>query len=310
MMERTDRHCRYFFRQLSPHAWLYTEMITAAAVLHGARGRLLAFDSTEHPVAIQLGGSDASELAAAARLAAAAGYDEVNLNVGCPSGRVRAGCFGAALMAEPATVAAGVRAMRDACNLPVTVKTRLGIDDLDSYDFLCEFAAAVSAAGCHTLFVHARKAWLDGLSPRENRQVPPLDYARVHRLKQDFPRLEIVLNGGLGAIRPALAQLEHVDGIMLGRAAYREPYVLAELDRRLFGGPALPGREQVLERMLRYADRELAAGARLRSITRHLMGLYAGLPGARRWRRMLAGLDDGARGLAELQGYLTARLAA
>jgi tRNA-dihydrouridine synthase A len=310
MMERTDRHCRYFFRQLSPHAWLYTEMITAAAVLHGARDRLLAFDAAEHPVAIQLGGSDASELAAAARLAAAAGYDEVNLNVGCPSGRVQAGCFGAALMAKPATVAAGVRAMRDACNLPVTVKTRLGIDALDSYEFLSDFAAAVSAAGCRTVFVHARKAWLDGLSPRENREVPPLDYARVHRLKQDFPQLEIVINGGLDAIGPALAQLQHVDGVMLGRAAYREPYLLAEVDRRLFGGLAPPSRECVLERMLQYADRELAAGVRLRSITRHLMGLYAGLPGARQWRRMLGELDDGAHGLTRLKGFLTARVAA
>jgi tRNA-dihydrouridine synthase A len=241
MMDRTDRHCRYFLRLLAPHAWLYTEMITARALLHGAHEQLLAFHSTEHPVSVQLGGSVPAELAAAAGLAASAGYDEVNLNVGCPSGRVQAGCFGAALMAEPALVADCVRAMSDASELPVTVKTRLGIDDLDSYSHLCDFVSTVAAAGCRTFIVHARKAWLNGLSPKENRDIPPLDYERVHRLQRDFPELQIIINGGLSAVDTAMAQLEHVDGVMLGRAAYRDPYVLAKLDARLFGG-ALPSR--------------------------------------------------------------------
>ncbi|HSG63702.1 MAG TPA: tRNA dihydrouridine(20/20a) synthase DusA, partial [Gammaproteobacteria bacterium] len=296
--------------QLSPHAWLYTEMITVAALIRGPRERLLAFHADEHPVALQLGGSDPVELAAAAALAAAAGFDEVNLNVGCPSDRVRAGCFGAALMAQPATVAACVRAMRDACDVPVTVKTRLGIDDLDSYGFLREFAAAIAGAGCETLIVHARKAWLSGLSPKENREVPPLDYARVHRLKRDFPALEIIINGGIDVPDVALAQLDHVDGVMLGRAAYREPYVLAELESRLFGSRSMPRRETVLAAMVRYAEHELAAGARLRSITRHLMGLYAGLPGARQWRRLLVDLDDSRAGLETLRQFVSARQAA
>jgi len=310
MMDRTDRHCRYFLRLLAPHAWLYTEMVTAAAIVRGSRDRLLAFDPSEHPVAVQLGGSDPDELAAAARCAAAAGYDEVNLNVGCPSDRVQAGCFGAALMIRPELVADSVRAMRDACDLPVTVKTRLGVDEFDSYEFLQDFAHAVEAAGSRTLIVHARKAWLKGLSPKQNREVPPLDYARVYRLKQDFPRLEILINGGLDSIGPALEQLAHVDGIMLGRAAYQHPYLLAELDRRLYGGEAPPSRERVLEAILPYAERELAAGTPLRAITRHLMGLYLGLPGARAWRRMLSQLADGARGLDALRRYLSARLAA
>lgn len=309
MMDRTDRHCRYFLRLLAPHAWLYTEMITARALLYGARERLLAFHPAEHPVAAQLGGSEPAELAVAARLAATAGYDEINLNVGCPSGRVQAGCFGAALMARPALVAECVRAMRDACGSTVTVKTRLGIDELDSYSHLCEFVSAVASAGCRTVFVHARKAWLNGLSPRENRDIPPLDFGRVHRLKQDFPGLEIVINGGLNTVDTATAQLEHVDGVMLGRAAYRDPYLLAALDTRLFGG-ALPSRAAVLEAMLQYAGVEIAAGTPLRAITRHLMGLYAGLPGARGWRRMLGGLDDGARGLHQLEQHIAARLAA
>ena len=309
MMDRTDRHCRYFLRLLAPHAWLYTEMITAQAVIHGARERLLAFDSAEHPIAIQLGGSDPTALAAAARAAAAAGYDEINLNVGCPSSRVQAGCFGAALMGSPMLVADCVRAMRDACDVPVTVKTRLGIDDLDSYEFLCTFASVVASAGCRTLIVHARKAWLSGLSPKENRDVPPLDYTRVHRLKQDFPALEIVINGGLENVAGATAHVERVDGVMLGRAAYGQPWLLAELDSHLFGGP-LPRRAAVLEAMLQYAAVEVAAGTPLRAITRHLMGLYAGLPGARRWRRMLGELGEGARGLRELEQDVATRHAA
>jgi len=309
MMERTDRHCRYFLRLLAPHAWLYTEMITARALLYGARERLLAFHPAEHPIAVQLGGGAPGELASAAQLATSAGYDEINLNVGCPSGRVQAGCFGAALMANPALVAECVQAMRDASGLPVTVKTRLGIDDLDSYSHLCEFVAAVAAAGCRTVFVHARKAWLSGLSPKENRDIPPLDYKRVHRLKQDFPELEIVINGGLSALDTATAQLEHVDGVMLGRAVYRDPYLFAALDAQLFGG-VLPSRAAVLEAMLRYAASEVAKGTPLRAITRHLMGLYAGLPGARGWRRTLSELDDGLGGLRQLEQTVVERLVA
>ncbi|MDH3508476.1 MAG: tRNA dihydrouridine(20/20a) synthase DusA, partial [Gammaproteobacteria bacterium] len=225
------------------------------------------------------------------------------------SGRVQAGCFGAALMANPALVAECVQAMRDASGLPVTVKTRLGIDDLDSYSHLCEFVAAVAAAGCRTVFVHARKAWLSGLSPKENRDIPPLDYKRVHRLKQDFPELEIVINGGLSAVDTATAQLEHVDGVMLGRAVYRDPYLFAALDAQLFGG-VLPSRAAVLEAMLRYAASEVAKGTPLRAITRHLMGLYAGLPGARGWRRTLGELDDGVGGLRQLEQTVVERLVA
>ncbi len=309
MMDRTDRHCRYLLRVLAPHAWLYTEMITARALIHGTSKRLLAFHRSEHPVALQLGGSEPSELGAAAQLAANAGYDEVNLNVGCPSGRVQAGCFGAALMAKPALVADCVRAMSEACGLPVTVKTRLGIDDLDSYAHLRKFVSAVASAGCPTIFVHARKAWLSGLSPRENRDIPPLDYGRVHRLKKDFPELEIVINGGLCTAECATAQLAHVDGVMLGRAAYRDPYLLAVLDSQLYGG-TVPARSAVLEAMLLYAAEEVAAGVPLRAITRHLMGLYAGLPGARGWRRTLGELDDGMRGLQQLERHVAARLAA
>jgi len=310
MMERTDRHCRYFLRLLAPHAWLYTEMITAAAVVRGPRERLLAFDPAEHPIAAQLGGSDPAELAAATRIVAAAGYDEVNLNVGCPSGRVQAGCFGAALMASPSTVADCVRTMRQASGLPVTVKTRLGIDDLDSYASLRDFVGTVAAAGCSTVIVHARKAWLKGLSPKENREVPPLDYPRVHRLKRDFPQLEILINGGLNRADQALAQLDHVDGIMLGRAAYQRPYLLAELDHRLFGGPPPPSRATILAAMKHYAAAELSAGTPVRSITRHMFGLYAGEPGARQWRRTLSDLSKGSHALEGLERLLAARVAA
>jgi len=299
MMDRTDRHCRYFLRLIAPNAWLYTEMITAAAVVRGSAERLLRFDSSEHPVAAQLGGNDPMLLGQAARAVAAAGYDEVNLNVGCPSGRVKAGCFGAALMAQPQLVAACVRAMHEASGLPVTVKTRLGIDAHDSYAFLCELVSAVADAGCGTVFVHARNAWLEGLSPKQNRTVPPLDYARVRRLRRDFPQLEIVLNGGLDTVAAALEELEHVDGIMLGRAAYRDPYLLGALDERLFGH-ALASRERVLEAMLRYAERECRAGTPLHAITRHMVGLHAGRPGARRWRQHLAALDNDPLRLREL----------
>jgi tRNA-dihydrouridine synthase A len=299
MMDRTDRHFRYLLRLLAPHALLYTEMITARALIHGDARRLLEFDAAEHPVALQLGGSDPSELAVAARRGAEAGYDEVNLNVGCPSDRVQAGCFGAALMRTPEVVADCVAAMRATVAVPVTVKTRLGVDEHDSYEFLCELVARVARAGCGTLIVHARKAWLKGLSPKQNREIPPLDYSRVHRLKADFPALRIVINGGLASIDECVAQLARVDGIMLGRAAVDDLALVAELDARIFG--SVPQRLDVaLDDYLRYADRELARGTPLRSLTRHLFGLRAGRPGGRRWRRELTHLPQGSAGLERL----------
>lgn len=305
MMERTDRHFRFLLRLITPHAWLYTEMITSAALLRGARERLLAFDPREHPVAVQLGGGDPRELAAAARYAADAGYDEINLNVGCPSDRVQAGSFGAALMRDPARVADCVSAMRAAQPRPVTVKTRLGVDDDDGYDFLHRFATTVREAGCETLIVHARKACLTGLSPKRNREVPPLRYERVHCLKQAFPELEIVINGGLDAVEVALAELESVDGVMLGRTAYAEPWLLARLEEALFATsqPASPW--IILERYLEHVEAELARGTPLRATTRHLTGLMARRPGARRWRRLLAELPDGVAGLARLAMFVS-----
>jgi tRNA-dihydrouridine synthase A len=294
MMERTDRHCRYFLRLLAPHAWLYTEMITSAALLNGDRRALLAFATEEHPVALQLGGSEPHELAAAAAFGAEAGYDEINLNVGCPSHRVQAGCFGAALMREPERVARCVRAMREAVGVPVTVKTRLGVDDLDSYEFLCDFVGRVAEAGCGTVIVHARKAWLKGLSPKQNREVPPLDYGRVHRLKRDFPSLEVLVNGGLADVAAALKELEHVDGVMLGRAAYADPYLLARLDAAVFGTRELRTRLEALEAFVPYLEREVERGTPLKSMTRHLMGLFAGMPGGRNWRRRLGELSNDA----------------
>jgi tRNA-dihydrouridine synthase A len=301
MMDRSDRHFRFLTRVLAPNALLYTEMITARALLRGDAQRLLRFDAAEHPVALQLGGADPEELAAAARLGAAAGYDEINLNVGCPSDRVQAACFGAALMLDPARVAACVAAMRAAVGVPVTVKTRLGVDEHDSYEFLTAFVERVAAAGCDTFVVHARKAWLSGLSPKENREIPPLDYPRVHRLKRDFAHLCIVINGGLVDRDTALAQLEHVDGVMLGRAAYQQPWLVAELDREIHGARAAPALSRVLDRYIQYIERELALGTPLRSMTRHLLGLRTGLPGGRHWRRALSELADGDLGLARLR---------
>jgi tRNA-dihydrouridine synthase A len=300
MMDRTDRHLRYLLRLLAPHARLYTEMVTARALLHGDAERLLRFDATEHPVALQLGGSDPDELAAAARLGAAAGYDEINLNVGCPSDRVQAGCFGAALMLERARVAECVRAMRSAVAVPVTVKTRLGVDDYDSYEFARDFVAEVADAGCATFVVHARKAWLSGLSPKENREIPPLDYPRVYRLKREFPDLRIVINGGLVTLADSVAQLAHVDGVMLGRAAYQDSWLIARLDAELFGGA--PAAElDVLGEFERYVARELQNGTPLRAMTRHLLGMRNGREGGRRWRRELGELTEGSRGLDDLR---------
>jgi tRNA-dihydrouridine synthase A len=289
MMEWTDRHCRYFHRLLTRHALLYTEMVTADAVLHGSRERLLAFSPEEHPVALQLGGSDPIKLAQAAAIGESYGYDEINLNVGCPSDRVQEGRFGACLMAEPELVAQCVAAMRARVRTPVTVKCRIGIDDQDSEADLERFVTTVAAAGCGTFMVHARKAWLQGLSPKENREVPPLDHGRVHRLKAAHPELEIIINGGIGSLAEAEQHLDLVDGVALGRAAYQTPYLLAEVDRRFFGADgAIPSRGEVLERLIPYAERHLRGGGRLNNIVRHVLGLYHGQPRARLFRRHLS----------------------
>lgn len=289
MLDWTDRHCRYFLRLLSRHTLLYAEMVTTGAVLRGNRERLLAYDPAEHPLALQLGGSDPGELARCARLAADAGYDEVNLNVGCPSDRVRSGRFGACLMAEPELVADCVAAMRAAVDLPVTVKTRIGIDDRDSYDELTDFIGRVAGGGCEIFIVHARKAWLSGLSPKENREIPPLHYAVVHQLKRDFPDLTIILNGGLTDLDQVADQLRQVDGVMIGRAAYENPYLLAEVDRRFFdSGTPPPSRHQVIRAFLPYVETQLQRGTPLHCMTRHVLGLFQGIPGARAWRRHLS----------------------
>jgi tRNA-dihydrouridine synthase A len=290
MMDWTDRHCRYFHRLLSPHALLYTEMVTAPAVIHGDRARLLGFDPAEQPVALQLGGSDAGELAAAARIGAELGYVEINLNVGCPSDRVQSGRFGACLMREPALVGDCVEAMRDAVahtRAAVTVKCRIGVDDQDEYAGLAEFVDKVHACGCNVFVVHARKAWLQGLSPKENREVPPLNYERVYRLKREHPQLAIIINGGVTSVAETREHLRHVDGVMLGRTAYHEPYRLAEIDADLFG-TSLPDRDEVLARLHPYIEAHLARGDRLQHISRHILGLYQGLPGARAYRRVLS----------------------
>jgi tRNA-dihydrouridine synthase A len=289
MMDWTDRHCRYFLRLISKHAYLYTEMITTGAILHGDAERALLFHPHERPLALQLGGSDPGDLAACTRIAAQYAYDEINLNVGCPSDRVQTGRFGACLMAEPELVAECVAAMKAATHLPVTVKTRIGIDDHDSYDFVYAFVARVAAAGCTSFIIHARKAWLHGLSPKENREVPPLHYEMVYRLKQDFPQLEIIINGGIADLDQAQAQLHKVDGVMLGRAAYHDPYILAEVDRRLYASTGTPAsRQEIIAQLLPYIAEELNKGARLHHITRHILGLFHGARGARAWRRYLS----------------------
>ena len=289
MMEWTDRHCRFFHRLLTRKALLYTEMLTTGAVLRGDRARLLGFDPFEQPVALQLGGCDVQALAASARIGEDFGYAEINLNVGCPSDRVQEGRFGACLMAEPALVAESVAAMKAAVKIPVTVKCRIGIDEQDPNQALFAFAAAVETAGADALIVHARKAWLKGLSPRENREVPPLDYAVVHRLKAAHPDFEIVLNGGIATLEQAQAELKYVDGVMMGRAAYQEPWRLLAADALLFGAPApfASAREAALA-LVPYIEREIAKGARLHAITRHLLGLFRAVPGARAFRRHLA----------------------
>jgi tRNA-dihydrouridine synthase A len=290
MMEWTDRHCRFFHRLLTRRALLYSEMLTTGAVLNGDRLRLLRFDRAEHPLALQVGGAEPKALAACARIAADIGFDEINLNAGCPSDRVQKGRFGACLMAEPALVGDCVAAMKAAVTIPVTVKCRIGIDEQDPEAALETFACAVDRAGVNALIVHARKAWLKGLSPKENRDVPPLDYARVYRLKAAHPHLTVVLNGGIGGVEEAISHLEHVDGVMMGRAAYQEPWRLLAVDPVFFGEPApLVSPKHAATALIDYIDRELAQGTRLHAITRHLHGLFRAVPGARAFRRLIAG---------------------
>jgi tRNA-dihydrouridine synthase A len=289
MMDWTDRHCRYFLRLISRHVRLYTEMITSSALLHGDRERLLAHDVTEHPVAIQLGGSEPEELAQCAGWAELAGFDEVNLNVGCPSDRVQSGRFGACLMLEPERVAACVAAMRQVVSVPVTVKTRIGVDEKDSYAELSRFVSLLVDAGLERLIVHARKAWLEGLSPKQNREVPPLLYDRVYRIKQDFPSLEVHINGGVTTLDQVETHLQQVDGVMIGREAYHNPYLLADVDRRFAGVPEQAAdRHEIIGRLLPYIERELSRGVRLQQITRHILGLFQGQLGARAWRRHIS----------------------
>jgi len=289
MLDWTNRDFRYFLRLISKHCLLYTEMVTTGALIHGDRDRFLAHDISEYLLALQLGGSDPAALAQCARYGQDAGYSEINLNVGCPSDRVQSGSFGACLMAEPKLVAEGVAAMQAEVNIPVTVKTRLGIDELDSYDFLCDFISQVADAGCDVFILHARKAWLKGLSPKENRDVPPLDYQRVYQIKQDFPDLHIDINGGVHTLVDVQQHIEQVDGVMMGRAIYHDPYLLAEADQILFAdNHSIPTRHQVIEQMLPYIEQRMTEGRPLKSITRHLLGLFQGQAGAKAWRRHLS----------------------
>ncbi|PMG77012.1 tRNA dihydrouridine(20/20a) synthase DusA [Shewanella sp. 10N.286.51.B7] len=288
MLDWTDRHYRYFARLLSAHTVLYTEMVTTGAIIHG-QGDYLAYNQEEHPVALQLGGSNPKDLATCAKLAFERGYDEINLNVGCPSDRVQNGRFGACLMGEPALVAECVDAMKQVADIPVTVKTRIGIDEQDSYEFLTDFVDTVKAVGCDTFIVHARKAWLQGLSPKENREIPELNYERVYQLKRDYADLNISINGGVKTLEDSLSHLQQLDGVMIGREAYQNPYLLAKVDQLIYGEekPVIT-REQVIEQMMPYIEQHLKDGGRLNHITRHMIGLFQGLPGSRGWRRHLS----------------------
>jgi len=289
MMDRTDRHYRYLARLISARALLYTEMLTTGAVIFGDANKLLGFHEAEHPLVLQIGGSDPAAMARSARIGASWGYDEININAGCPSDRVQSGMFGACLMKQPRRVADCVKAMRDAVDIPVTVKHRIGVDDQDSAEALHAFVAAVSEAGCETFIIHARKAWLQGLSPRQNREVPPLRYPLVHELKRAFPDLTMVINGGFTDLEPAAAQLRHLEGVMLGRQAYANPYLLAGVDGRFFGDRRPPrSRMEILEAYKRYCAAQLEAGVPLQRLSRHLVGLFQGCPGARAWRRCLS----------------------
>ena len=290
MMKCTDRHYRYFMRRITRHTLLYTEMVTTGAILRGRRTDALDFHPDEHPIALQLGGDDPAALAECARIAEDRGYDEVDLNVGCPSDRVQNGCFGAALMARPEHVAACVSAMRAVTTIPVTVKHRIGIDDLDRYEDMVNFVRVVAESGADRFTVHARKAWLQGLSPKENRTIPPLRYEDVYRLKRELPHLHIEINGGVRTLDATLEHLEHVDAVMIGRAAYDDPWLFADADRRIFGDSAAPERSRldVIEEMAEYVDRVVAGGERPHRVTRHMLGLFAGIPGAKRYKRHLS----------------------
>ncbi|CAK1962762.1 tRNA dihydrouridine(20/20a) synthase DusA [Vibrio gigantis] len=289
MLDWTDRHCRYFHRLLSQQTLLYTEMVTTGAILHG-KGDFLEYNEQEHPLALQLGGSNPVDLAACAKLAGERGYDEVNLNVGCPSDRVQNGRFGACLMAEPELVADCVSAMKEVTDIPITVKTRIGIDDQDSYEFLTKFVSTVSEkGGCEQFTIHARKAWLSGLSPKENREIPPLDYDRAYQIKKDFSDLVIAVNGGITTLEQTKEHLQHLDGVMIGREAYHSPFILAEVDQQIFGlDTPIKKRSQVVEEMYPYIERELSNGASLGHISRHMLGLFQSMPGARQWRRYIS----------------------
>ncbi|WP_210443203.1 tRNA dihydrouridine(20/20a) synthase DusA [Vibrio crassostreae] len=289
MLDWTDRHCRYFHRLLSQQTLLYTEMVTTGAILHG-KGDFLEYNEQEHPLALQLGGSNPVDLAACAKLAGERGYDEVNLNVGCPSDRVQNGRFGACLMAEPELVADCVSAMKEVTDIPITVKTRIGIDDQDSYEFLTKFVSTVSEkGGCEQFTIHARKAWLSGLSPKENREIPPLDYDRAYQIKKDLSDLVIAVNGGITTLEQTKEHLQHLDGVMIGREAYHSPFILAEVDQQIFGlDTPIKKRSQVVEEMYPYIERELSNGASLGHISRHMLGLFQSMPGARQWRRYIS----------------------
>lgn len=296
MMDWTDRHCRYFHRQLAPSALLYTEMVTTGAIIHGDADRFLAFNAEELPLALQLGGSEPADLAKCARVAEQRGYSEINLNVGCPSDRVQRGSFGACLMLEPVLVGDCMAAMQDAVSIPVTIKTRLGVDDHDSYEFVSDFVGRIAAAGTEVFIMHARKALLSGLSPKQNRDVPPLHYDWVYRLKLEYPGLVIVINGGIDSCEAVAEHLRQVDGVMLGRAAYHTPWLLAECQQQLHGGRAPATREDVVKSMSDYLEKQLQQGVAAKHVSRHMLGLFHGLPGARAWRRYLsenAHLDDG-----------------
>lgn len=289
MLDWTDRHCRYLHRLLTRHSLLYTEMVVADAAIHGKRDRLLGFSEQEHPVALQIGGSDPQKLAEAARIGAGFGYDEINLNVGCPSDRVQSGAFGACLMLTPQLVAECVAAMKQAVSIPVTVKCRIGVDDQDQEQALSELSHLVIAAGADALWVHARKAWLQGLSPKENRDIPPLDYDRVYRLKQDYPQHFIGINGGISTLDQTMSHLQHTDGVMMGRTAYHDAMILRDVDRLVYGDETAPlGMEDVLDVMCAYADKHIADGGRLTHVTRHMVGLFQGQAGSRRWRQILS----------------------
>ncbi len=289
MLDWTDKHCRYFHRLLTKHAVLYTEMVTTGAILHGQAERYLSFNQAEHPLALQLGGSEPNEMTQCATIAADFGYDEVNINVGCPSERVQKGAFGACLMAEPQLIADCVASMQAKISIPVTVKNRIGIDDQDDYEGLHQFISTVAAAGCKTFIIHARKAWLKGLSPKENREIPPLCYELVYQIKREFPELEIIINGGITSLSACQEHMQHVDGVMVGREAYHNPWLLAEVDTVIYGDkPQSDDRYTVLEAMLVYIEQQEVAGVRVSHIGRHILGLFQGLPGARQWRRHLS----------------------